>query len=73
MSFTNTDLKRLKRFIERAKETPLRLIERPAIEIECLLARLEAAEKVIEQQSYSDTRTYKAWREAAGIEGINPK
>jgi hypothetical protein len=66
-TFTDTDLKRLKRYIERAKETPKRLIELPEIELEFLLARLEAAEAVASH--YGDgtpISLIEAWRKAAG-------
>lgn len=46
--FTDSDVARLKRYSERAKETPKRLVELPSIEIDNLLIRLEAAEKCVE-------------------------
>lgn len=67
MAFTDEDLARFKADLYAKSDWAafeFEYCERP--ELKDLIARLEAAEKVIKQQSYSDTRTYKAWRKAKG-------
>jgi hypothetical protein len=62
--FSDDDLKRLKRYSERAKGSPLRLIPLPAIEIDSILSRLEAAEACIE--SHMKIWDVEVWRKSKG-------
>ena len=76
MSFTDDDLKRLKAFTERHALQPEYTVHTANGVMEALLARLEAAEKVIAESLDHNGKAhigfdawheaYKAWRKVAG-------